>query len=561
MTITQESFKELAHDILSRSEETYFGRNSPLSVELFEAFQRCRDQYQFAKKAGKVDKALAESLKDSLTAIEHCVERNLNIERCVIGIDNRINASSFPMAIDYNIKKDPKDPKKLNQALVKKIDDIIETKNGFRFRSKNGISIIIIFSLKFFDDPFTIEEAIAIFLHEVGHGMQHVIHGVNNDLIYLYLRASLEKHSMVVLLTRAIVTALLSTIAASGALVATGKVDPTDKETVEIFGYALISLLFMGVLTISSVADNPGESTTNVKNLMHKLKNGTLTEKEQTELVKAIYAVIESKYSDRDKIIKEIQDTTKLETLISAINTSKKSQALLKVFAFIANTITGFLVIFATPFNWISRLFLIKQEKEIKELAKKITFVEEFADAFATFYGFGPNVGSGLQKMRKLSGESPTNDLGAFNIINYVPLLNLAIHYNSMKDVRLSYMVHGYPESIEARVANTYKQLEYELANNKTLSAADIADIRASMEDAKRTYDLITDKNKIGNVAYKAFKKTMGEKDIDHEPTRVITNVIETLANEENIATIITTKNPEKDLADLEAAAKTLKTA
>jgi hypothetical protein len=58
--------------------------------------------------------------------------------------------------------------------------NIVETKDGFRYRDGKGIYYAICVGLQFFyDDTFTVPEIASILTHELGHAMQHIIHDIN----------------------------------------------------------------------------------------------------------------------------------------------------------------------------------------------------------------------------------------------------------------------------------------------------------------------------------------------------------------------------------------------
>jgi hypothetical protein len=128
-----------------------------------------------------------------------------------------------------------------------------------------------------------------------------------------------------------------------------------------------------------------------------------------------------------------------------------------------------------------------KLDKDYNELVKHNKIYEQFADTFATSYGFGGSSSkfyTGIQTLIK-DYNAPKH----LAILNYIPILSTLEASRRMVQTSINVNVNGYDESY-VRIAQVYRTLEFELVNNKDLTPAMRKEITEHMETVKADYEL-----------------------------------------------------------------------
>ena len=134
-----------------KSQEAYFGINNPLVSRLESNISLMRSKiFSIIEDKPLIKYSDIVKLIESETKeVSNVIEEELNVEKCAIGYTSRntfynVGAGSiFDKNIYENIYKNESNYKQLKSSF----DEIIESKNGYRFKKKNGMYIALVFSL------------------------------------------------------------------------------------------------------------------------------------------------------------------------------------------------------------------------------------------------------------------------------------------------------------------------------------------------------------------------------------------------------------------------------
>lgn len=527
--IDMDELVSLGNTLKSRSTETYFGINAPLTVDLIACFTNLRNRFSDAGGTTRDDlKNILPKLKNDIRAIELAIERHLNVERCAIGFIEEENASSLAFFIDKNLAKDLKAPKKLNTEYIIDLNSFIETSSGFKFKNnKNKIIILELGVQLLYGNKYTVEETAALTLHEIGHAFQHMLMGVNNDILYRLAQVEIQMYYDAFKKSKNTIQLLTLAILPTATLGVANKNENVSKLSSAIL---VAEAFFLVACLLNGVADN---KITYIKKYIDDLRKGKLSDEDVTNLTKALIKGMDR--PDRTDIVSKI-DEDQVEALVRMINTSKPKRFFINAAIFVWNSLKFLLLPFTIPSKILAKIFVKDPSKKLAQELADLKRYEEFADAFATFYGLGTQVSTALIKMYKGSQRPGFRQIGIFNILHNVPLINFAINYSTFQKWRTEQLIAGYPETTELRLANSYAQLKYEYENNKDLSDEMKKEIQHQMDDAKETYQQIVYGDKTAKeLAYVAFKKSKGEKSIETEKVDVVKNVLEVLNERRNI--------------------------
>jgi hypothetical protein len=433
------SFESLIKKYKDKSEEVYFGVDNPLRNGLIYHLEIVKELITSAReKDPKIGGfALIDICQDEFDKIAKVIEDSFNVEKCAIGFQNIINAACFPQVYNMNIAGNNDDSSKMRI----KLDDIIETKNGFRYKNGKGIYYAICIGLQFFyDNEFTVQDIACILVHELGHAMQHVVHDINSSYAITYWTSVM----------RAIELGFLFKVNLNAK---TQKILNLIKKTHMAKDYDKLSSLGKELLDETK----PEELIDFNKLDSHEL---TAISNDETPV----------DGSDRDTI-------------------PKKRNIFLR-------TIVGIL---KAPLSIVFGIFLIPMilyyKYYLKYKSPNIMKHDEMtADAFEVFYGFGAESGEVSRKLNKYCVNR-----GDQGLINYVPLLNL---WKVRSDIKLEYikMIFGYP-SDKQRIVNAYINCEFELKNNKDLSAEAKKELQSQIDEIKESYNkYVKDESKAGFI-------------------------------------------------------------
>lgn len=453
------------------STEAYWQKGkTPLSLALTEYIQELRtfwDGYLAITNPTNIKTVVSKKL-EILKALTNKHEKKLaevmNAESVSIGYDYDANAGCYGLAIDKNLIAQKKEKNRtlygIDISFEKKIGDIVETNNGYRFRNKKDIKLLFIFGFGFFKQGLTDDEMVAVMLHEFGHALQNMLVAASTEI------AVKEK--------RWVLRSLISSFGAT----------------------------FRKIKNVSSWDE---------------------TWASQQEL-KAY-----SEY-DRDETAKELEAATK-ENIELMIKYKRKFlyKGEIPFFLKVICSITLQWIQVVAQLVYLPIWWLLDKAKYAfglnkRFLSQNIRF-EQFADYTAAQFGYGPEFTSGLNKShyyeQKYKQEACfTNndvaiDFGFWNLIYYVPIVNVLLAYQGYQMIKQRCYLAGYPTTPE-RFAGIYKALEYELNNNKKLTAEDKEAIKRDMEETKKAWEMSIDRKSpkffVFNVFCKLTHRTIDSK-------------------------------------------------
>jgi hypothetical protein len=433
-------FSSLINKYFSKSEEVYFGVDNPLRVGLIHHLTIIKELITKTRESNPSINALGliDVCQNEFNKLAKVIEDSFNIEKCVFGFQNAINACCFPQIFNKEIAG-------INESAHNmriKLDDIIETKNGFRYKNGKGIYYAICLGLQFFyTDEFTIPEIAATIVHELGHAMQHIIYDINAEYAIAYWTYTMRSFEM-------------------------GNIYDINPRTKRMLTMIKNSAISKNYDKLSKL----GEEILNETPENEMIDFNKLTSHELTAICNDDVPI----------------DSSDLRTI-----PKKRNIFLRTIIGIIKIPLSIFFAIFLIP---LIILYKSRLSSKTSGIMKK---GEMTADAFEVFYGFGSESGEGMRKFNKYRNN--INDQG---LINYVPLLNL---WKVRGDLRQEYiaMIFGYP-SEKQRIVNAYVNCEFEFNNNKDLSETSKKELREQMNSLKNTYnDFVTKQDTKGGFIYR----------------------------------------------------------
>ena len=179
----EQPFFDYCKDMFSN--EAYFGQNAPLAMILDSYSEELINFFKGPTKdlPDFKDKKVMKDLEDLCNRFGKALAAELNMEDVKFGIDPdlRLNACAYPMYYycdGMSVKQDGKSKRKyIDIDKYIDLEDIIQTKTGFKFKNSKGkIGCIIcnVGTIKMVNSP---RELSGIICHEIGHMMQHGIFG------------------------------------------------------------------------------------------------------------------------------------------------------------------------------------------------------------------------------------------------------------------------------------------------------------------------------------------------------------------------------------------------
>lgn len=451
-----------------KSQEAYFGVDNPLVSRLENNISLMRSKiFSIVEDKPLIKYSdIVKLIENETKEVSDTIEEELNVEKCTIGYTSKntfynIGAGSiFDKTIYENIYKNESKYKQLKSSF----DEIIESKNGYRFKKKNGMYIVLVLSLNILkNNNFSDREIVGIMLHELGHATVQIVHGLDVYVI---------KHYMMKILDGSIEL----------------KLKPGENEK----------------KVKQEIIDELRKVTNENNNKAYTEARSLLNETTITEDKTSKSSMIDFKKMDTKSVSRYIAD-------INGSNLDSPSYVLYKkkdsIFDKIFKSIGGLFFTFFIPFLIPS---ILKYNKKIKEIndndngkntdVQMKTIEESIADNFAFAYGLGPELQSANKKMQKrIKYDSSGN-------ITKIPMLDTLLSYRELIEDFSDASV-GYP-SDPKRVANNYIACKYELDNNKELSASQKAEILKQMDELKAIYDEYVYASGKKGLLYKLFQKT-----------------------------------------------------
>jgi hypothetical protein len=386
----------------------------------------------------------------------------------------------------------------INKEHILSLEDIVETKSGFKYKSPKQKIFIIGLGLGFFEgDAYTNEEIAAVIFHECGHSFQQMMIGINMNI-------------------------------------ADHIIGETIRQTYQLFNIFTMAftLGLTGLLGLIEMAE-----------IGHSKKH---KEETATNAIKAEY-----KEWDRDKLGKSVTDNTTDSAAEVASEGTKKRNFFMIIGKFIVDVILGLGV---TVFYLISPILWIVNIPRNLFLAGNVSFLrknkkfEQFADMFAANYALGPQLASALSKL----GEHSKINLFALNWLNYVPILNVALNVGHYAETAAHGLLTGYPTT-KKRVVGVYNTCKFEIDNNKDLTPKDKQELMAQMDRIEGVYNEFVFGTGTRNFVYNLWHRILGKK-INNEQSDIKSNVLQSLKEMKDEAKLLeaTSKEKTKEFEDLE---------
>lgn len=467
-----------------QSQEAYFGKEyGSLGIIIEKHISNIREIYKKIdgndyRAVEKNAKAFKTELTDEMTSFEDDVAKTINIEKCYIGLVWETNAFAFPCCWDKKLTTgfDAKTNKvNWNNLHEVSLYDVVETKNGYRFKNPKDKVFIIAVGLGLFREGLSDGEITAIVLHEIGHSFQHILIQIGTNVTCHFRKHLLQSLDFCI----------------KPLSVFLNKMTGNNERIVATLGFSLILSLFSikDLSELDKARKKYGDDAVG-KYLLAKYVNTD-----------------EGKQSvDRELIGKYVRDSSVVQVHNVATNKKLESNILLKILSVIFviqrqiwNLVNLVLTFVHSPFaNLMAGAFIIGRNKEFLNKNKR---AEEFADTFASYYGYGPELSKGLSKISDRNGNI---DFGLFNMVYLIPGLNMWITWMAQLEARNNTLLNGYPMTRD-RIAGSYKVLRFELDNNKSLTPSQRASIQKEMEDIEKTYNKYIKDGSLINLVYKLY--------------------------------------------------------
>ena len=526
---------------LSKSEEVYFGIDSPLSKILLNCAKELKDyvgddvtknEKNYKNKAWLKELfAIADKYADKIA-------KELNVEKihfCLCALDeNMAFAESMYYSGNYITKKG--DKIFINYDKIAESEDIIIVPNvGYKYRNAKGKIINICLSTGCIQ-KITVEQLAGSLAHELGHCFQQGIFGLYKNIADVAVTLEVKD------IQRRVITLAES----ENKLVKLLVKIPAFKR---LFKYIVIYNLDPGI----------------DKALKASIKKNTLKLLFRSQLADPSYRM-KDKITEFDKgenkdLLEDPGNTVIGNVLINNLNASdsydtkdKAGKELKKEMKDTFNYYEQYDdddIIKQKTKNWIVNFFrsIFADLKYMKinrrnvltltnystNQFQKISFYKKyefFADIFATSYGFGPHIYRDYitEELRNLNFLNRVNVVG----INHLPALRALFKYSSYKAIRntMAADVHG---TNTERGRAMYTALTKELENNMDLSENQIKAIKndiALLQASDEFY--ISERKDNGGFWFNLYNKLVSESinNIDAKTDELILKPIKNICEE-----------------------------
>jgi hypothetical protein len=433
------SFESLIEKGRAKSQEVYFGLDNPLRVGLIHHLTVIGTLIKDAREKNPQIRGLEliDICQEEFNKLGKTISVCFNVEKCVIGFQNAVNAACWPQVYNKVIAGTSEQAK----IMRTKLDDIVETKDGFRYKNGKGIYYAVCIGLQLFYGDFTIEEIASIMVHELGHAMQHVVHTINGQHAISYWNNIMYAINM-------------------------GYIYSLPMKISSIMNHIKKSYLHNEFDKLSEVGEKILDET---------------TPEDMVDFNKLTSHEITAINNDRTPIDGDDMDTIP----------KKKNLFVRTLLGIMKICLSIPLAIFLVPMMICMKVSLSSKQAGLMKND------EMTADAFEAFYGFAAESGEAERKLARYS-----KDRGDQGLINYVPLLNLWKCFSDIRQENMS-MIFGYP-SAKQRIVNAYVACDFELKNNKDLSSEAKKELQNQMDTLRDTYNTFVAKQETkGGFIYK----------------------------------------------------------
>lgn len=498
---------------LSRSNEVFFGKDNVLPKTIEKHVVLLKTEIEKATEKDYRNKQWLINITKMLDTMGHDVAKIINAERvvfCLVPV-NEVNASALNIHVRNDLieygGKDNK-TKSLNLDRIADLEDILITKEGYKFRSAKGK--ILMFNL--FTGLFIkceVDSIVGIILHELGHQFQDGVFGVYKDVADTYLS---------MLIQRQMFDRVKTLSNCSNPFIQKLASLPIFKHlfkyiVVITFKPSLIPFPLRDVMT--RLAFKLGFKK-QLEKPQYKMK-GILDEWDKgnkpndsgfNEITDALINYSGNGGSGtRNEYIKEKQkeyaDEFKKYKADPDSEEAKTGNAIYNFFKSIVMDI---------KFTKLNVLNVLTLSKYNVNQYNKLSFTKKyefFADIFATSYGYGPQLWRGLANDEKEAMER-LHKYGKIGI-NRIPMCDAIFKYAAYKRLRYIYDgdEHG---SINDRAKNMYTALVKELETNTDLNSEQRKAIKADIELLKKADEQYYEDSKISGFWYKSYNKLIDER-------------------------------------------------
>ena len=465
-----ENFMDTIDPRFFTTTESFFGVQNEFADSVVNTLSDMKNLYVSDFQGKKIDEATFQmKFKIHVYRLEEIIRKATNSESVHLGISKGKNASSYPLCCDDRISKSKsaraRNPDINPDELRTSFEEIIEKKDGYRFKTPDGKKIIIVLGIGLFD-RMSPREIGAILFHEIGHCFQQMLDSINAMTIHYSYREIANSFDLIF----GIVSTILGMKWIQTLFGKFKQFKLFEKALEVLVAYVKDQWFFDMIMQFGAFAvirfiiANPDMKEPNL--IAQKL-------------------IMEA---DRDKIAEQVEKQTD-DTLSDDGDHKIFSRIMPVVIKSLMTMITVLVCIIAPLFSFIPRMLSI-----IGSIAARAPVVgasdrgkryEQFADYFATAYGFGSDLGTALAKLGTEEAEAKAGYVGfLFN----VPILNVFLALNWQSLTWFSRLSDGYDEPTN-RIGVSYKTLQFELDHNTDLSNKDKAVLREQMGLLEKTYN------------------------------------------------------------------------
>lgn len=469
---------------LSRSNEVYFGRESPLPLIIKKHVASIKADLMIENANGKkLDKSTIDKLWKKCQLMSNDIKQELNCEYLEIHLDptNKINADAYTMinGSEFLVKsKQPDGTVKeyLSFSKIKELEDIAITKTGYRYVDPKGKFLGIRLTVGLFRER-DVDRIVGTLLHELGHCFQIGVMGTYKQVADMYFASLIDEQMKRY--------EPLKPGTFSGGISLFFAVLFSPLKIISNISSALRLRLFKNVF--KKINSSPTKRMEDMIEEKNNNENGAdLTDDEGCITVFKILSndlgrfegsgfrkeYIE-KNSDEDKAKLE---NLKLEGLSSEQKEYKDSQSFFKRMIY---SINANMVAMATNLAYTISL----TDYNMKNI-RNATFLqrwEYFADIFASSYGYGAEtyIDNLKPEVEYIEDWQKYENVG-FNKLGIFRLMNIYSRYKNIRRISINDR-HG---AAAERNASLYNAMLYELENNKTLTTK-------QREELKKTFEMI----------------------------------------------------------------------
>lgn len=506
---------------LEKSNEAYFGLESPLSQDLINYATKLKNLIQDVDDIKFKNREFMKKVNSILIDFGEAVKLDINAEKVTFLLvpDDTLNAAAYPIYIRADTTyKDSNGRVYLDLDKIADIEDIIVTSEGYKYRNKKN-KLLCIKLNKGLIQKSEPEIIAGIIAHELGHCFQDGIFGTYKDVADITYVNIMNTGANIVELFRQQMPKFIQGLSKVVGfrfifIIFTYLMFPHYLLTTGIF-----SGLGAKLFKLSNGLANKNK-TLRMKDQLEKIDNGDNETKKKIENSQATYVLeLVNKNNDRTKFIKELEKNNKEEWKLYLENcnnlepvSSKFKEAWKRIVMQMDNM----------DRRVVKLLTLSKFTK--KTYSKNMFYKrwEFFADIFATSYGFGPET----YKMLSNSVNEDLKNLEGMGLYG-----KYHIYKTFIDDVEFD--VHG---SNKQRLQNIYTDLIHELQNNTTLTSEQKKQIKTQIDQLKVVSEQVYESRKSNNkhVLTKAYNRLIDDRieGVSHETEEEILKPLDDLCKE-----------------------------